>query len=222
MPFMLQGVIFDHDGTLVDSERKHYQLWVTLLAEHDIDFPEAEYKAHLAGVPTHFNAEYLVAHYPLPMSAKALFAQRERLTQEAFGKHPCPLIPGARELVEWVASKSLKMAIATGAAPLEVQPTLSHYDFGRYFPIVATRDDVINAKPAPDVYLHALKHMGIGADTGIAIEDSPTGLRSALAAGLPCIVVQNEYSRGLDFSGATVVLDSMQEAQEWLAQRYSL
>jgi HAD superfamily hydrolase (TIGR01509 family) len=219
---MLQGVIFDHDGTLVDSERKHYQLWVTLLAEHGIDFPEAEYKAHLAGVPTHFNAEYLVAHYPLPMTANELFAQREALTREAFGLHPCPLIPGSRELVEWVASQSLKMAIATGAAPLEVQPTLTHYHFAQYFPVVATRDDVANAKPAADVYLHALKLMNLSADTCIAIEDSPTGLRSALAAGLPCIVVQNEYSRGLDFSGATVVLDSMQEAQAWLAQRYSL
>ena len=91
-----------------------------------------------------------------------------------------------------------------------------------HFPIVATRDDVANAKPAPDVYLHALQLMQLNADACIAIEDSPTGLRSALAAGLPCIVVRNEYSRGLDFSGATAVVDSMQAAQQWLAERYGL
>ena len=219
---MLQGVIFDHDGTLVDSERKHYQLWVQLLAEYGIDFPEEEYKAHLAGVPTHFNAEYLVANYPLPLSADALFAKRELLTREAFGKEACPLIPGAQAFVEWVSEQSLKMAIATGAAPLEVQPTLTQHGFGVHFPIVATRDDVANAKPAPDVYLHALQLMQLNADACIAIEDSPTGLRSALAAGLPCIVVRNDYSRGLDFSGATAVVDSMQAAQQWLAERYGL
>ncbi|WP_049723189.1 HAD family hydrolase [Gilvimarinus polysaccharolyticus] len=219
---MLQGVIFDHDGTLVDSERKHYQLWVTLLAEYGVEFPEADYKAHLAGVPTHFNAEYLTTHYPLPISAATLLSKREALTQDAFGKKPCPLISGASELVEWVANKSLKMAIATGATAYEVQPTLDHYAFGRHFSIVAARDDVANAKPAPDVYLLALKRMGISANTCIALEDSPTGLHSALAAGLDCIVVQNDYSRGLDFSGATVILDSMQEAQAWLAQHYNL
>ncbi|WP_339897492.1 HAD family phosphatase [uncultured Gilvimarinus sp.] len=219
---MLQGVIFDHDGTLVDSERKHYLLWVQLLAEYGCDFPEDEYKAHLAGVPTHFNAEYLVAHYPLPLSAEELFAKRELLTLGAFGKDACPLIPDAQTLVEWVAARSLKMAIATGASALEVQPTLTQHGFAQYFPIVATREDVTHAKPAPDVYLHALQQMQLDADACIAIEDSPTGLRSALAAGLPCIVVLNEYSRGLDFSGATVVVNSMQAAQQWLTEHYGL
>src|SRR5690606_33159669 len=126
------------------------------------------------------------------------------LTRAAFSQGASPMIMGARELVQWVAEKELKMAIATGAAFLEVKPTLDQYKLHEYFPIVASREDVQHAKPAPDVYLHALEKMGLEAKECIAIEDSPTGLRSAVAAGLACIVVQNDYSRGHDFSGATV------------------
>ena len=217
---MIRGIIFDHDGTLVDSERKHYLMWVSILAGHNIDFSEEEYKTHLAGVPTHFNAAYLVKTYPaLPMTADELFAMREKLTRESFSQGACPLIEGARELVEWTAARGLKMAIATGAAPLEVQPTLDDHNFQQHFPIVATRAHVTHAKPAPDVYQYALKQLGLDASECIAIEDSPTGLKSALAAGISCIVVQNDYSRGHDFSGAAAVLDSMHEAQRWLEKR---
>lgn len=219
---MLQGIIFDHDGTLVDSESKHYQLWASLLAEYGIDFPESEYKEHLAGVPTHFNAEYLAQHYSLPISQEQLLAKREQLTQQTLGQVPCPLMPGARELVQWCAQQRLKMAIATGAKALEVQPTLLAYEFGQYFPIVVAHEHVRNAKPAPDAYRQALAQMDLSADSCIAIEDSSTGFQSALAAGLPCLVVQNDYSRGTDFSGAAVVLDSLHEAQAWLAKRYNL
>lgn len=219
---MLQGIIFDHDGTLVDSERQHYLLWAELLAKQNIDFNESEYKAHLAGVPTHFNAEYLASRYPLSLTASELLAQREALTLKAFGKTPCPLIPGARELVLWGAERNLSMAIATGARAFEVQPTLTHYDFGQHLTVVATRDDVANAKPAPDVYRLAVQQLQLNADQCIAIEDTPTGLQSALSAGLNCLVVQNDYSRGLEFSGAAAVLESMHEAKSWLAQHYRL
>ncbi|MDO3388658.1 HAD family phosphatase [Gilvimarinus sp. SDUM040013] len=215
---MLKGVIFDHDGTLVDSERKHYGLWVDILAEFGIDFPEEVYKTHLAGVPTQFNARYLVDTYNLPLSADELFAKREIATNATLGKEACPLIPGAKQLVQWVHGRQLAMAIATGAATREVEPTLSQHGFAQYFPIVASRDHVDNAKPAPDVYQYALDKLGLQAKQCIAIEDSPTGLKSAIACGIDCIVVQNDYSRGHDFSGALAVFDRMDEAQNHLAK----
>lgn len=215
---MIKGVIFDHDGTLVDSERKHYGLWVDILKPYGIEFSELEYKQHLAGVPTHFNAEYLVEHYPIPLSADELFAKREIATRESLGREACPLVPGARECVEWVVSQNLQTAIATGAAFSEVKPTLEQHGFERYFSIVACRDNVVNAKPAPDVYQHALDKMELNADQCVAIEDSPTGLQSALACGLQCLVVENEYSHGHDFSGATAVFQHMDDARQWLAK----
>ncbi|HEY7885224.1 MAG TPA: HAD family phosphatase [Cellvibrionaceae bacterium] len=216
---MIRAIIFDHDGTLVDSERKHYQMWVSILADFGIDFTEYEYKTYLAGVPTRTNADYLVETYKLPISQDELFARREKLTHAAFSHGASPMIIGARELVQWTFARNLKMAIATGAARLEVKPTLDQYKLHDYFPIVATREDVQNVKPAPDVYLYAMQQLGLRACECIAIEDSPTGMQSALAAGLECVVVQNDYSRGHDFSCATVVVDSMQQARQWLIER---
>ncbi|UTF58835.1 HAD family phosphatase [Gilvimarinus sp. DA14] len=217
---MIKGIIFDHDGTLVDSERKHYGLWVELLKTYGIDFPEREYKDHLAGVPTQQNAEYLVNAYSLPVSSDELFAAREIATQRVLGSEACPLIPGAQECVQWVVNQGLKTAIATGASYNEVKPTLTQHGFDRYFSIVASRDNVRHAKPAPDVYQYALQKMGLEANECIAIEDSPTGLKSALACGLECIVVENEYSAGHDFSSATAVFSTMTDARLWLEQRF--
>lgn len=216
---MLKGVIFDHDGTLVDSEKKHFGLWQTLLTRYGIDFQESEYKTYLAGVPTFNNAEYLVAKYDLGISAQALFEQRELATNATLGEQACPLIAGAKPLVEWIDELGLAMAIATGASVREVKPTLTEHGFSRYFPIVASRDHVAHAKPAPDVYQYALDQMGLSAAQCIAIEDSPTGLRSAIACGIDCIVVQNDYSRGHDFTGALAVLDHMDEVREWVLQK---
>lgn len=216
---MIKGVIFDHDGTLVDSERKHYGLWAELLKSYGVDFPEKEYKDHLAGVPTQQNAEYLVNAYSLPTSADDLFAQREVATQRVLGSEACPLIEGAEAFVQWVVAQGLQTAIATGASYNEVKPTLTQHGFERYFSIVASRDNVTHAKPAPDVYQYALDQMGLKANECIAIEDSPTGLKSALACGLECIVVENEYSAGHDFSRATAVFSHMNDARLWLEQR---
>lgn len=215
---MIRGIIFDHDGTLVDSERHHYLLWATILREWGIEFAEEEYRTRLAGVPTRTNVDYLLEQYPaLDLTAEALFARREQLASETFSEQVCEMIEGARELVEWVASRQWGMAIASGASDREVARTLLQHKLGDYFPVVSTRESVSRAKPAPDVYLLAAEQLRLEPGECIAIEDSPTGLQSALAAGMRCLVVQNNYSRGQDFSGATAVLDSMGEAREWLA-----
>ncbi|MBU2884550.1 HAD family phosphatase [Gilvimarinus agarilyticus] len=216
---MLQGVIFDHDGTLVDSERKHYQLWADLLSEFGVDFSEQIYRDHLAGIPTTASAEYLTTHYSLPITAQALYEKRERANTVALSEQACPLIAGALALVQWVHSRNLAMAIATGAPEREVEPTLVQHGLGDYFPIVASRDKVERPKPAPDVYQHALTQMQLKAAQCIAIEDSATGLQSALACGLECIVVRNDYSRGHNFAGASAVFEHMDEVKNYLAQR---
>ncbi|WP_020207538.1 HAD family hydrolase [Gilvimarinus chinensis] len=216
---MIKGVIFDHDGTLVDSERKHYGLWAELLKTYGVDFPEQEYKEFLSGVPTQQNAEYLVNAYSLPVTPNELFQQRDHATQQVLGRQACPLIAGAEALVQWVVTQGLQTAIATGAPYSEVKPTLIQHGFERYFSIVASRDNVTHAKPAPDVYQYALDQLGLKANECIAIEDSPTGLKSALACGLECIIVQNDYSLGHDFSRATAVFNTMNDARLWLEQR---
>jgi beta-phosphoglucomutase-like phosphatase (HAD superfamily) len=79
-----------------------------------------------------------------------------------------------------------------------------------------TADDVPHSKPAPDVYLLAMAQLGIKADEAIAIEDTAAGAQAAVAAGLRCIAIPHELSQHQDFSHATMVMSSMNEAVQWI------
>jgi beta-phosphoglucomutase-like phosphatase (HAD superfamily) len=81
---------------------------------------------------------------------------------------------------------------------------------------VVTAADVRHSKPAPDVYLLALARLGVSARDAVAIEDTATGVAAARAAGLRCLAIPHEHSLNQDFSAATAVLKSMQEALQWL------
>jgi len=81
-------------------------------------------------------------------------------------------------------------------------------------------DDVVHSKPAPDCYLLALQRMGVAAHQAVAFEDTEHGVAAAIAAGLACVAIPTEMSAGHDFSAATVILPSMQDAVRWvLAQK---
>src|SRR5690554_7956073 len=90
---MIRGVIFDHDGTLVDSEGLHYAMWDDLLQQWGVQLSEKEYRTQLAGVPTRGNVDYLLRHYSqIPLSAEELFARREQVAVDVFCQQTCDLI----------------------------------------------------------------------------------------------------------------------------------
>lgn len=86
-----------------------------------------------------------------------------------------------------------------------------------YFDFVLALGDYARSKPAPDPYLAAVERFGIAPGQALIIEDSARGLRSALAAGIPCVIVDNEFTRGQDFSGAAARIESLGELPGLLA-----
>jgi HAD superfamily hydrolase (TIGR01509 family) len=213
----IKAILFDHDGTLVNSEGIHHGIWQQLLAGYGLELSDAEYKAHFVGVPSKESAAALVQRRNLAVNPSQLLKQKEALTKSYLDLQAFPLMPGALEAVAAVQLLGLKLGIVTGAGPDGLFATLRDYGWSQCFEVVVSGEDVQRSKPAPDVYLLALSKLGIQAHEAIALEDTATGVQSATNAGLVCIAVPHEHSANQDFSMATHVMPSMSHATAWLS-----
>lgn len=211
----IEGVIFDHDGTLVDSERYHYLIWRDLLTTWEIDFKEADYIREHSGMPSKQNAATLIAHYQLDLTVEALTAKKERLSQDFFAINDTLLAPYAEQCLHYCQNHHLRLGLATGASRALIDRSLGKREFFPFFKAIATGSDVFANKPAPDVYLLALEMLQLPAEKVIAIEDSAPGIAAAKAAQLRCIAVDNPYAT--DLSQADYVVANLREAQDIIA-----
>lgn len=217
---LLKAVLFDHDGTLVDSEGAHWKIWQEVLQHHRIGLTESDYKAHYAGMPTPANAQELVARYALDVSPAALAQQKNEATRQYLGRTAFPLMPHTLEVIEAFRGQGAKLAVVTGAGPDGIQATLQAYGLADRFSTIVTGDDAQRSKPAPDCYLLALEKLGLQAEECIALEDTEHGVRAAVAAGIACCGVKNAFSETHDFSHAVATFDNLQDATEWIFRTY--
>lgn len=215
----LRAVLFDHDGTLVDSEPIHYQLWVQVLRRYGVTISEEVFNSVCAGMPTLANAVDLVKRYNLPVQAENLAEEKHTITKEFLAENAYPLMPGVQKAIQALIEQGLTLAIVTGANQHSVGATVRTYSFDRHFAYVISADDVQKSKPAPDCYLLALEKLGLQPEECLAIEDTEHGLRAASQAGIPCLVLPTELSMNHDFSLATVVVKEMSQVVQYARER---
>ena len=215
----LRAVLFDHDGTLVDSEPIHYQLWVQVLRRYGVMISEEVFNSVCAGMPTLANAVDLVKRYNLPVQAENLAEEKHTITKEFLAENAYPLMPGVQKAIQALIEQGLTLAIVTGANQHSVGATVRTYSFDRHFAYVISADDVQKSKPAPDCYLLALEKLGLRPEECLAIEDTEHGLRAASQAGIPCLVLPTELSMNHDFSLATVVVKEMSQVVQYARER---
>ena len=118
---------------------------------------------------------------------------------------------GVVRVLDQAAALGLGVAIASSSPRQWIVDHLDRLGLPERFAVIACYDDVGVAKPAPDVYLEAVRRLGVAPGEAVALEDSRTGLLAARAAGLRCIAVPTAMTRHLDFSAADLVVDSLAE-----------
>ncbi len=187
LPRFPVAVIFDMDGTLLDTEAAHRTAMQAAAGAIGLDFPDALF-LDLVGVHRDANARTLLdrfgADFPIDdfhRDADARF--------EAMWRDGVPLRPGARETLEWLAARGLPMAIATSTSSPFAEQRLAHAGLAHFFAAVVTRSDVTRPKPDPQPYLLAAGRLGVVPRKCVAVEDSPNGLRAAAAAGTMALLV---------------------------------
>lgn len=208
----LRAVLFDHDGTLVNSEPIHYRMWAQVLQRYGFTLTEHQYRARYAGVPTPANAIDLVQRFGIDESPEQLAAAKNAATRDYLDRQAFPLMPGIEEAISCFHSAGLKLAVVTGASANGVQTTLRVNKLNDYFSVIVSGDDVRESKPAPDCYFLALERLGLSAAECLAFEDTQHGLEAAFRAGIDCVALPTEMSEHQDFNLAVAVLGGMPEA----------
>ncbi len=182
----IRAVIFDHDGTLVNSEPVHYSCWQKVLATFGATLSAETYNINLSGKPSIQSAHWLIEHFTLgSVSAQQMFEEKTTLLHHWLTNHAFPLKEGANDLLNHLHPR-VPLAIASGAGRMEVERSVEAHQLRKYFKTLCTKDDVKHNKPAADVYLLAAEELGVEPSECIAIEDSDTGQAAAEAAGMHC------------------------------------
>ena len=176
-------IIFDLDGTLVDSESVYQMGWATVLKDFGHNVEVADFEL-MRGKGRHHNNQYIKSY----LGTDALVQEARNLREEyyfnALNNNEVQLMPGALELIEEAFEQGIILAVATSSYRDRGKATLDQFDLSKYFTYQVFGDEVENAKPHPEIYNKVLELAGVEADKAVAVEDSLSGLKSALDAQL--------------------------------------
>jgi len=202
--FPFKGVIFDMDGTLIESTQADYEAWRILFADYkqrlsfEDYFPLIGMKSTVV-VQTHLQLDEEEA-------IKAL-TQKLKYFEEFIYNNGINTVPFAIKLLQQLKQYDLKMALATSSRNSKVKMVLELLELKKYFDIVVNGDHVNRSKPAPDVFLLAAEKLKLLPAECVVIEDAASGVKAAKNAGMKCIAITTTHKRDL-LAEADLVIDS--------------
>lgn len=208
----LKLIIFDLDGTLVDSEVVYRRGWSEVLKGYEHHVDESEFEV-MRGMGTAHNNQIIKEYLGSDELVDEARLLREKYYFEALKKGEVELKEGAVELIETVRGEGFKLAVATSSYRKRGEATLRKLGLLEYFDYTVFGDEVSQSKPHPEIYETVLAHFGVSADDAVAIEDSPSGLKSALGAGLRVYYVPEVEMDLSDVEGEFTKYDSLAEVK---------
>jgi beta-phosphoglucomutase-like phosphatase (HAD superfamily) len=211
-PPAFDAVIFDLDGTLIDTELLCNETGVAACANlgHPVSMTFFE---SLAGIDDATRVRMIGTEVGGPIDKTAFLTEWDRLCSLRFAQG-IPIKAGALDLLGRIERLGLPMAICTSSRRGPAAEKISAAGFGHFFRHVVTFDDIAQAKPAPDPYLRAAEWLGVAPGQCLAFEDSDTGARSARQAGLFVVQVPDLHAPKQDNAHivAETLLDGARQA----------
>jgi HAD superfamily hydrolase (TIGR01509 family) len=182
------SVIFDLDGTLVDSEPHYFEAGRQTLAAYGVpDFTWADHERYV-GISTQETVADWKDRYGLSATVDELLAAKNRRYLE-LASGASRAYPQMRAFVELLAAEGVPMAVASGSSPEAIAAVLGGTGLDAHLHTVVSADEVAHGKPAPDVFLEAARRLGASPADCVVLEDAAPGTAAAHAAGMRCIAI---------------------------------
>lgn len=213
-----KALLFDLDGTLVDSEHFHFAVWNEILAESDIQLDYADFLKNFAGIPLPGNAKRLKELYEIESSLESLISKKEDLTNERLITSRIELMPYVQETLDFFLTKGVAMALVTASKRPDVDVLFKKNGLNKYFNLLVTRSDVTKSKPDPESYNMAVKGIGFPKSECLVFEDTLNGLLAAKNAELTCFAIQGDKESHAKLAGADKIFTDFLQARNYITE----
>lgn len=191
MEHMIKAVLFDMDGTLIDTERYFRKFWPKAMAEFGFTMSDAQ-ALQMRSLGRPFAPAKLKEWFGETVDYPAIRARRTEMMEAEFAKDGLQLKAGAEEILQELRRRGIPAYVVT-ASPIErTERYLTQVGIREYFPRIISATEVKQGKPAPDVYEYACREIGLEPSECAAVEDSPNGVMSAYRAGCKVIMVPDQ------------------------------
>jgi HAD superfamily hydrolase (TIGR01509 family) len=211
---MIEAILFDLDGLMVDSEPHSFASWRAVLDHRGIDYDYATFELTL-GLSLSDTVDLFGERYQLTGQAAELIRDKTEYQLTHLDGNVQPM-PGLIALLDAIDQRGLKKAVASSGRRCYVSAVLSAIHLDGRFATIVSGDDVVNSKPAPDIFLAAAQALDVDPAHCLVLEDAPAGVQAARTAGMMCFAVPNDYTRRLDLSLADRVVSSLYEVKSIL------
>lgn len=211
---MPRAFIFDMDGTMIDNMQHHTLSWISLLEKRSVQIDPVAFFSDTAGRPGEVILRSYLSSTLSDTDCAALIDEKEALYRQLYTPH-LKLLPGLDRFMREAQEQGVRLAVATGAPPQNIDFTLGGLGLHGVFHAVVGAADVQRGKPDPQVFELAAQRCGVAACDCVVFEDAPLGVEAAGRAGMPTVVLttslpadafshfQHVRVSGADFSGWT-------------------
>ncbi|MCS7067361.1 MAG: HAD family hydrolase [Meiothermus sp.] len=210
----MQGLIFDFDGTILDTESTEFQAWQEVYRQHGKELSLDYWLPFIGNNSIPFDpAGHLEKLLGTPLDKKGIedwVDQRKQSLNQSLEP-----LPGVLEYLEAAQAMGLKLAVASSSRRAWVEGHLERLGLLQYFRVIRTKEDVALTKPDPALFLRAAEGLGLPPQETIVLEDSQNGVRAARSAGAFTVAIPNALTRHLDLSQANLQLTCLCDLPLW-------